>query len=265
MDHNNLKNKELLSIEKDEFFHGVSIACLIIGFKNKSLQILLNKFDGYHKWMIPGGFVFQNESIDDAALRTLKMRTGLDNLYLRQFKAFGDCKRASKKELEGILRVLGVTYSSDHWIFQRLISIGYYAFVDMSQMKLPLLFGEAAQWFRLDNIPDLFGDDNRIINDAIVSIRQDIDAIPLDYELLPHKFTMPELQSLYEAILGRTFDRRNFERKMLAKGYIDQLDESNSKMGGRAIRLFSFNKAKYKEQEHRFYLPVSVTDRSYSI
>lgn len=265
MNYDNLNSKGLLLTNSNKLLPGISIACIIIGFKDKSPQILLNKFENYDKWMLPASFVFLDESIDDAAARILKLRTGLDNLYLRQFQVFGRVNRASIDDLTDVLRIHDVPISENHWIFKRIISIGYYAFVDITKVDVATLQNENIDWFNLDEIPALFGDDNVLIDEAVNSMRQQIDTIPFDYELLPDKFTMPELQCLYEAILGRTLDRRNFERKMFSKGYIVQLDNETIKKGARTVRLFSFNREKYKELINQDYLPLIANNKQYSI
>lgn len=234
-------NTDILSLDRDLLFAGAAISCVIIGLQDKKPHILLNKFNKFDKWMLPGGFIFRNEDIDDAAKRVLKIRTGLDRIYLSQFHTFGNTAPTDRDEVRDILKLHNINnLGEDHWLYDRFINIGYYALISTEKADIHPLSDEEIRWVSIDKIPPLVRFDRQIANKAIEYIGNNINNIPIDYELLPQKFTMAELRHIYEAIYGRKLDRRNFERKMLKTGYIVQLDEYE-KIGKRASRLFSFS------------------------
>lgn len=236
-----------LGVSQETIHPGVTIDCVILGFHEGSLKVLLNKLSTLDKWMLPGGFLRTNENLDDAADRILRMRTNLDDIYLRQFHTFGNISRTSKEEDLKILELMDPTRAdSNHWFLNRFLTIGYYALVKTAECDLqPLLGEDKAQWFDVNKVPRLYADHNRIINKAIENIRMEINYIPVGYELLPEKFTMPELRIIYETILGKELDRRNFQRKMLSMGYIIRLNETRKSGAHKAPRLYSFDKKKY--------------------
>lgn len=228
-DYKSLDNKEVLSVSADEILAGIAVDCVIVGFHNKTLKVLLNKFNGYDRWMVPGGFVFKDEDIDDAAYRILRVRTGLDNIYLRQFHVFGDNNRVEKEEsLASLLsNNLSIEEAENHWAFQRFIGAAYYALVDYSKAKIANTSMDESRWFDISDVPEkLYADHNKILEMGLDAIREHLNTIPVDYELLPEKFTMSELRSVYETILGRPLDRRNFQKRMLQSDYIVKLSET---------------------------------------
>lgn len=235
-------------MEKDgkALLPSVSIDCIIFGFHDGILKILLNKFQSYKKWMLPGGFVYLDENVNDAAYRILSERTGLDEIYLKQFYLFGDIGRVESNEIRHIIST-DINHPEDHshWLLQRFISVGYYALVDYSQVKIKAAEAEEVQWFHINEVPKLYGDHNTIIEKAVQSIRSQINTVPIGYELLAEKFTMSDLRVIYETILDRKLDRRNFQRKMLASGFIVKLEEVSKKWGCKSASLFSFDKEKY--------------------
>lgn len=241
--------KNTLQISAEYFHPGLSVDCVIFGFHEGNMKILLNKFSHYTKWMLPGGFVHKDENIDDAAVRILENRTGLTKLYLQQFHIFGDKTRTSLAENDEMLSRHGYTDErerKEHWLMQRFVSVGYYALVEYSKVKLQTNEDEEIAWFDLDEIPHLYSDHNNIIEKAQSTIRIHLNSLPVGYELLPEKFTMTELRIIYETILRKKLDRRNFQRKMLSTGFIYKLDEVSKKFGVKTSALFSFDKEKYE-------------------
>jgi len=242
--------RSVLSTSAESFLPGVSVDCVIFGFHEGTLKILLNKFSYYIKWMTPGGFVLKDENVDDAAYRILHNRTGLENIYLRQYYLFGDSNRTDMTENEDMLIRQGYTDPDErknHWLVQRYVSVGYYALVEYSKVKIETNADEEIGWFGLDEIPALYSDHNHIVDKALSSIKIQLHNLPIGYELLPEKFTMTELRSIYETILGQKLDRRNFQRKMLSTGYIHKLEETSKKFGVKSSTLFSFDKEKYEK------------------
>lgn len=239
-----------LQIRADSLQPGLSVDCVIFGFHDGNMKILLNKFSHFTKWMLPGGFVYRTEDVDMAADRVLKSRTSLDKVYLKQFYTFGDYSRTNISENEEVL--IGQEYidekdRSSHWLMQRYVSVGYYALVEYSQVKIETNPNESIAWFDLDNVPVLYSDHNNIIEKALSTLRINMSITPIGYELLPEKFTMTEMRIIFETILRKKLDRRNFQRKILSSGIVYKLDEVSKKFGIRESALFSFNKEMYEK------------------
>lgn len=205
----------------------VTTDCVIFGFDGIELQVLLiergiEPFKG--KWAFPGGFLNMDESAQEGALRELKEETGLENAYIEQFNTYSDPGRDPR---------------------ERVITIAHYALVRIQEVK----GGDdaaKAQWFPIDEVPQLAFDHDKILRDAMRKLRERIHFEPIGFELLPEKFTMRDLQILYESILGVKFDRRNFAKKMMHYELLNQLDETVRPTAKRDALLYSFNKENYE-------------------
>ncbi len=210
----------------------VTTDCVIFGFDGERLQVLLiergiEPFKG--KWAFPGGFIKMDESAEEGALRELREETGLDNAYIEQFHTFSDPNRDPR---------------------ERVITIAYLALVRLQEVKA----GDdaaAARWFPIDEIPSLAFDHDYILRIALQRLREQLHFHPIGFELLPEKFTMKELQTLYESILGVSFDRRNFSKKMMHLELLIELDETVWPTRKREAKLFKFNSEKYAELKQR--------------
>jgi hypothetical protein len=225
---------------------GISVDCVVFSFHDRMLKVLLSKFNFFHKWMLPVGFIMRDEDIDAAAHRVLKNRTGLKNIYLYQFHTFGSTVRPNMNEHRSIMDKMGVKDNS-HWIAQRFISVGYIALVEYSQTQISANVGEEVRWFNLNEIPTLYSDHNSIVDKAISTIRNQIRIFPIGYKLLPEKFPLSELRIIYETLFNCELDRRNFQRKILATEYLTQLNEYRVKPGQKPAALFSFDKDRCDE------------------
>ena len=205
----------------------VTTDCVIFGFDGSELQVLLiergiEPFKG--KWAFPGGFLNMDETAGEGALRELKEETGLENAYIEQFNTYSDPGRDPR---------------------ERVITIAHYALVRIHEVK----GGDdaaKAQWFPIDEVPQLAFDHDKILRDAMRKLRERIHFEPIGFELLPEKFTMRDLQILYESILGVKFDRRNFAKKMMHYELLNQLDETVRPTAKRDALLYSFNKENYE-------------------
>lgn len=225
---------------------GVSIDNVIFGFHENQLRVLLLQSASKDVWMLPGGFVGKREHIDEAAARILKVRTGLDDLYLQQFYTFGQPERSNNKILMKALQSLNQKYDKDHWALQRFVTIGYYALVEFAKVNPhPDEISLACAWHDLDKLPDLLMDHQEIIGKALEEMRLKLNFQPIGYNLLPNEFTMKNLQLIYETILGRKLDRANFNRKMLSYGILDRKEKHYSGGAHKAPYLYCFNKKKY--------------------
>ncbi|WP_089684148.1 NUDIX hydrolase [Catalinimonas alkaloidigena] len=226
---------------------GLSVDCVIFGFHDNQLKVLLLKMSHTdQRWALPGGFVLKDEDVESAAHHVLQSRTGLDNIFLRQFYLFGEVERSDRELNRKMLQGRGVDPHEDHWLLQRFITIGYYALVDFTKaLPRPDELSDACDWWDFHNLPPLMMDHARILQKALEALRQQLNREPIGYNLLPEKFTMPELQKLYETILGKTLDRRNFQRKMLAYGILERLNERRSGGAHKAPYLYRFDLASY--------------------
>ena len=224
-----------------QFVPHLSIDCVVFGFHGAGLKLLLLKWKGAATWTLPGGFVGLRQSMDGAAHQVLQARTGLRRVHLRQFHAFGDLGRKeatgrrlfSKNPLNAPRRNL--------WLFQRVVSIGYYALVDSRKVRPTAdAWTDSCAWHPVDSHPPVAYDHDRIVQGALEALRAALDLPGAGASLLPERFTMPELQCLHEAILGRRLDRRNFQKRMLERGGIERLQERRTGGAHRAPYLYRF-------------------------
>ena len=230
------KYLDLAPYSVDSIHPGFSVDCVIVSFHKKKIYVLLSKFDVSNLWQLPGGFMLKEESADEAAYRVLTMRTGLKDIFLRQFYLFSDPNRTKMDQNEQ----LAMAGYGAPWLLQRFVSLGYYALVKYDDVQLTKIEGESTKWFDIQNLPPLYSDHGHIIETAKDTIRNLLPVIPIGYELLPEKFTLSEFRKIYEIILNRTYDRRNFQRKILASGLVVQLDEHKTTSTYNPASLYSF-------------------------
>jgi 8-oxo-dGTP diphosphatase len=248
--------KELEKI-RDEILNGsehylrnVSIDNVIFGYHSKQLKVLLQRPHGLKKWTVSGGYIKRTETIEEAAARIARERTGLEDLYLKQFKAFGSPSRTkdSTISVKMIGELAGIEIDEGNWMFDYFVSLGFYTLTEFDLVKpTGAFFMEECQWWDIFNLPALFIDHKLIIEEALKSLRLHIYQYPIGYELLPEKFTLPEITSLYETILERKLDDRNFSKKLLATGLITKLSERRYIGPHRSPFLYVFNRVKYDE------------------
>jgi 8-oxo-dGTP diphosphatase len=239
--------KELFARGHEKHLRNVSVDCIILGFHSGSLKVLLLKAKYAEHCALPGGFVGIDEDIDQSAHRILQQRTGLTDIYLQQFKVFGQSGRATQAMNRKILKELGIK-DEKGWLFERFITVGYYALVDFSKVNpTPDDFSSACEWYNVYELPGLILDHAEIVASALAYIRFQLNYHPIGYNLMPEKFTMPELQKLYETILGRTLDRRNFQRKILSVGILKRLAEKKSGLTHKAPYYYKFDMRKYQK------------------
>jgi 8-oxo-dGTP diphosphatase len=230
---------EKSALSQDLYLPHLSIDCVVFGFHDASLKVLVTKFKDQSVWSLPGGYILKTENIKEAANRILFDRTGVENIYLQQFSVFGDLNR-SEKFFED--------YPDSLWNKQRFVSIGFYALVNYSQVHLIVdEVSDACEWKSIDELPELIMDHRLIFEKALIRLRKELNYKPIGYNLLPEKFTMPELQKLYEIILGKKLNRGNFFRKMLRYAILIKLDESRKGGAHKAPILYKFDIEKYEK------------------
>lgn len=206
----------------------LSTDCAIFGFDDSQLKVLLIKLavePGKGKWALPGSNVLTDENLDNAAQRVLNELTGLDNVYMEQFHTFGDVNR---------------------FPLFRVVTVAYFALVKIEDYSpVPGPKASDTEWFPVEKLPKLPFDHKEIIAHALKRLKQRVRIRPIGFELLPKKFTLSQLQSLYETILGINIDKRNFRKKILGMKMLVRLSEMQKGVPHRAARLFRFDKRKY--------------------
>jgi ADP-ribose pyrophosphatase YjhB (NUDIX family) len=239
----NFDAKEFLEKGQDYFLRHISIDCVIFGFHENQLKVLLLKWNDLQQWCLPGGFIYKDEHVDESAKRILSERTGLKDIFLKQFFTFGDPQRERTKGKNAPLKA-----KKDSWIMERFITIGYWALVEFSKVTpMPDSLSDECRWWDVHKLPRLMLDHNNIVGKALESLQINLNDYPVGHNLLSGKFTMPELQQLYETILDKKLDRRNFQKKILSMDILKRLDER--KFGGahKAPYLYRFDQKKYQK------------------
>ncbi|MFD2288803.1 NUDIX domain-containing protein [Pedobacter petrophilus] len=216
----------------------ISIDSVVFGFLNNQLNVLLLKIKKDDNWILPGGYLQKDEAVDDAAKRILYERSGADKIFLNNFGVFGNLNRSEEYFKD---------YPDDLWHKQRFITIGYYALVDHTQVNpQPDIFSDRCEWVPVDPIPEMVMDHEIILKKALDTLREHISHKPIGYSLLPETFTLPELQALYEAILGEKLNRGNFYRKIMRYDILIKLDEQRKGGAYKSPNLYKFDEEKYK-------------------
>ncbi|WP_295674477.1 NUDIX domain-containing protein [uncultured Mucilaginibacter sp.] len=235
--------KEFCADARENYLPHISIDCVVFGFHEGIMKVLVLKVQNEDEWYLPGGFMLKNEPIEMAANRILKERTTLDKIFLQQFNVFGDPER-SKEHFDMYKDMLP---AKENWFSNRFLTIGYYALVDFFETNPnPDQFAESCEWRGLDDLPDFKLDHALILKTALDTLRLQLNYQPIGYNLMPKEFTMPELQKLYEAILDKKLDRRNFQRRMLGFGILTRSDEPRKGGAHKAPYLYSFDLENYE-------------------
>ena len=214
-----------------------------------AVESVLLRWKGTDDWCLPGGRIRHEENLETAAYRSLQERTGLSEIFLQQFHTFGDVMRYKNFSTAGNTDQTGATRSKPRKEFvSRDVSVGYYALVEFAEVTpTPDFFTEECRWWDIDQIPPLLFDHNDMITLALKTLRRQLSYQPIGYNLLPDKFTMPDLQQLYETILGQPLDRRNFQKRMLGYDILERLDERKTGGAHKAPYLYRFDKEKYEK------------------
>jgi ADP-ribose pyrophosphatase YjhB (NUDIX family) len=207
----------------------LSVDCIIFGFDEGKLKILIGKRQmdpGRGEWSLYGGFVSSDESVDDAAARTLYELTGLRNLFMRQVGAFGNVDRDPG---------------------ERVVSIAYYALINVKDYDDDLRLSHGVKWVDINEIPQLYSDHNEMVIKARKMMQQKLAHEPVGFRLLPSLFTLTQLQQLYEAVNGAGLDKRNFRKRIKDMDFIEKTELMDKTSSKRGAYLYRFNKRAYNE------------------
>lgn len=212
----------------------LAIDCIIFGFDGKDLKLLLIQ-RGFepekNKWSLMGGFLEEKENLDEAADRILKKLTGLENIYLQQVYSFSKVNRDPE---------------------ERTVSVSYFALIDIEQYEKQISHEYHAEWFLVNKRPRLIFDHDEMVQLAQKQLRYKAAIEPLLFELLPEKFTIPQLQNLYEGVYETAFDKRNFIRKLMSTGLLIKLDEKDKSGSRKGAFLYRLDKSRYSARLHIF-------------
>lgn len=237
-------------LHPEKYLPNVRVDNVIFGYHDRELKVLLQRLALLDKWNITGGFIKRSESIEEAAERVTFTRTGLKSLFLQQFRSFGNADRGKDIEInaKNMAKLTGLEVSEDLWIFDRFVSVGFYTLTEFSMVEIEKWPLDAeCKWWPVSELPELLLDDKLIITEALRALRMHIAFFPIGYELLPEKFTLPEIHNLYTTILGRSLDERNFQKRLLASGIVIKLSETRKIGAHRSPFLYRFDKQVYEE------------------
>jgi ADP-ribose pyrophosphatase YjhB (NUDIX family) len=219
----------------------VSIDCVVFGFRNNQLQVLVLQYIGTDIWALPGGFIEANEDINDAAIRVLSVRTGLNDFFLVQFGVFGSVNRVDKLKRDQILNSAGLSKEMVAFFQNRFVSVGYYTIIDIEKAFIEKdNISQTLTWVPVDDVPQLMHDHNEILIKARKTLAGQLLEQPIGKNLMPKYFTMNELQVLHEAILGYKLTRTNFQRKMLSLGILERTEKRFTGKAHKAPFVYKF-------------------------
>lgn len=234
-----------------EFRRGISIDCAIFGFEKESLKVLLSKNAVLTKWSLPGGFVKKSESLEDSAHRITMERTGMNHLFFRQFKTFGDPKRNVVPGIfddQKFAEITGFSVPENSWLADEAISVGYYAVTQLAESTPAAdIFSSECRWFSLNEIPSLAFDHNQILEEALQSLKMHLYHYPIGKNLLPEKFTLKEIKNLYEILSGKHLHASNFPNKLISLGLIEKTSEKKNIGAHRAPTFYTFKDEVYEK------------------
>ena len=236
----NRKNKNMLNPH-------ISVDCVIFGFDYEKLNVLVIRRDTGTKsagmrMALPGDLIYDNECLDTAANRVLKELTGVDGIFLEQVAAFGNPNRSKTKRDQKWLKTIRDEPQA------RVVTIGYFALVPMKKCELSASsFARTAEWVAMEDIEELAFDHMDILQTAFNKLKEKLNTRPIGFNLLPEKFTLGQLHKLYEAILEKKIDKRNFRRKILKLGIITTLKEKQKGVAHKPSHYVKFNKSHYSK------------------
>lgn len=216
---------------QEQVIADVSVDCVMFGFHDYHLKVLLLKWPGSSGWSLPRGQVARNEMITDAAVRMLSTTTGLGDVFVQQFQTFSRPQVSLHEQ------------NTHPHLPPSLIIVGFYALVDFERVS-PRVEGDF-QWCEITELPDLLFDHHDVVESALLALRKDLRYLPIA-RLLPSKFTLRDMQKLYETILNRTFDRRNFHKLLMSYDFLKKLPEKKTGTQNKSPHLYTIDTEKYE-------------------
>ncbi|MEM9685717.1 MAG: NUDIX domain-containing protein [Bacteroidota bacterium] len=224
--------KELLAHGNDYFLPNLSIDLVIIGYKDNDLKCLLLQFG--NKWLLPGGYIKIDESVDSAVRRILEDRTGLEAPHLKFLSVFGHSNREFSEEFKKFFKKSGLTWDKNYWFNNRFVTLAYYSLINIANTYPNISdFFEGFSWFSFEKLPKMWMDHKSIALKARTRLKEDMEQELVVCNLLPKEFTMPELHQLHQSILEKKLDRSRFQKKMLASGMFERLPIVKNESRGR--------------------------------
>ena len=234
--------KGVFSVASTDYLPHIAFDSVIFGFSGDQLKILILEYANTDIFALPGGFVGKNEDLNDAVRRGLEERTGLRDIYLEQFYTFGNVARHQPQTLKTIMEANAYDPDGEYkWLLERFITVAYYALINYATVvPKPDALASSCKWYPVNALPPLMLDHAQIVEKAIQTLRDNLDKKLVGVNLLPEKFTMNELQRVYEAILGTKLRRTTFQRKMLALDVLVRHEKQYSGKAHKAPYLYSF-------------------------
>lgn len=234
----------------EEYRPNIVVDCAIFGYHEGELQLLLVKNKVFTKWCMPGGYIRKDENLDQAAARITAERTGIENLFLKQFKAFGEPNRNHPHSVdqEKFYELTGIRIDENNWLAGPTVSIGYYAITDITAAtpKADYLSSEC-RWFSVDHLPPLGFDHDEMAREALLTMRMHLYHYPIGKNLLQQKFTLKEIKQFYEVMSGKQLNPSNFPNKLIALGLIVKLDEKLKIGAHRSPTYYQFDEETYEK------------------
>ena len=229
--------REFLENGDRHYLPNLSIDIVVIGYEDNTLKCLLLKVG--NRWVLPGGHIQRDESVDHAALRILKERTALEKPHLNFLSVFGDKDRSFGTQFREFAHDKGIPWSDEFWLNSRFVTLSHYSLVDIRE-TFPSAgsHDEEIGWFGFDELPEMWLDHGEIIAEARKRMKQDLKGGQTSHQLLPDRFTMPELHQLHQCILEEELDRSRFQKKMLASGKFERLPKLRKGTPGRNPFLY---------------------------
>ncbi len=226
--------------------HSLSVDCVIFGYQDEALKVLLVEQkipvnmpqNGERRLKLPGSMILEDESLPEAAQRVLYDMTGLERVYLKQTAIFSSPKRVTGAELEWIAAFHKI-------ITKRVVTVGYYALIQITPEQLEHTSQKGAVWINIDEVPSLALDHTDILNDTLKIMRDDFERSPIVFEMLPTRFIISDLQRIYSTVMGIEIDSRNFRKKILGLKIVTATGERQSGVAHKPAEYFTFNAEEY--------------------
>lgn len=227
--------------ENTNFVPNLSFDSVIFGFNGKLLKILILEYHNTGLFALPGGFVKIDQSLDDAVKEGVKERTGLSNVFLEQFQVFGGLDRYDPNTMQLILEANGKDIAENNWMLKRFLTVGYYALINYEEVTpAPDHLSDSIGWYAIDELPQLMMDHNKIVEKALAVLRNNLSEKLIGMNLLPQKFTMKQLQLVFEAVLDQKLRRTTFQRKLLSLDILQRHEKLFQGKAHKAPYLYSF-------------------------